>query len=88
MLDLFVYSMACFGLSNILCCLLVAEKLRKTAPDSVEKMLKCPACSGFWIGIVAGFFTPDYNPFELGLYTSASNWLLYGVAISLGLYDE
>lgn len=46
------------------------------------ELLECPACFGFWLGLVAGLAGPDvpefksFNPVMVGCVTSGSNFLL------------
>lgn len=51
------------------------------------RLITCPMCLGFWVGLITGFF---YGPFEYwnilfnGSFYSATTWLLYNIVVFLG----
>ena len=95
----FYYCLATWGLSNILARMKVSRLLRydrdgnhRTNP--VSQMLGCPACNGFWIGVVLSPIVPLYpvcpwlDWFLQGCFTSATCWSLFALTNSTGVYDQ
>lgn len=47
--------------------------------EFICSLIECPACFGFWTGLIAGLFWPGhpwYAAFGLALFTSGSNFIL------------
>lgn len=76
---LIVYVVAAFGLAYIVghskISLPVREWIARTKLAWFLELIECPACLGFWIGLVASFFLGT-NWFVWALFTSGSNFLL------------
>lgn len=67
-------------------------RTRESFSDSLRwwvlLLMECPACLGFWIGLLYGFSSRNEfgaNPLELGFFTCGSNLLLARMA---GLMKE
>jgi hypothetical protein len=86
-IDLFIYSLAAFGLAYIVGWSKLSLPLRERLnPKSLFlALLECPACLGTWVGFAAGYWAWSRGFSSLGwqmsvavggLYTCASNLIL------------
>lgn len=91
MTALIVYTVAAFGLAYIAGHSVITRYLRELLWEAGEvapitrwlvMLVECPACLGFWLGLLAGAlgFTPEpvsiRTAFAFALYTAGSNFLL------------
>jgi hypothetical protein len=98
MIDLIFFTMACFGLVYCIGHSVVSLPVRRWIAGDPPKMagprfwlitlIECPACLGFWIGFVAGWFgyvpilvllSPLHHPIlaiAWGLYIAGTNYVL------------
>ena len=71
----------------------ILEPLREGVSRLSEKLgylVSCPMCSGFWIGLVSGYFSGYNAVFSAGIVSLAS-WFIYSVVESIyaiGLYFD
>jgi len=59
----------------------IVEAVKDRLPAKWVKLLDCPMCSGFWVGIVYGFGSVD-----IGNYSQLSHAIGFGFIISLSSY--
>jgi hypothetical protein len=94
-----IYCMTAWGASNILAKMKIAAFLRqdkdgnyRTNPFS--QMVACPACNGFWIGVILSPIVPLYSVSPWldwllqGCFTSAVCWTLFALTELTGVYDR
>lgn len=85
----FIYTIAAFGFVYIVGHSLITKGIREWiygdewSPIARTRrlfvsLLECPACLGFWIGLVAGYAAPlaSLPPLTLALYTTGANFIL------------
>jgi hypothetical protein len=83
-----IYSLVCFGLAYVLGWSEITLGFRKALGKYggvigwLIKLIECPACLGFWTGVLCtvllGIYLPIFTgrfvgPLALGLFTSATN---------------
>ena len=93
MLELLTIVLACFGIVNILGKGSIFTKLRdwlEMHNDILHRLITCPMCLGFWVGIVLGIFYGPFvwwNPLN-GAFFSATTWIIHCIIQWLGAgYD-
>ncbi len=78
-MSLFLFSLACVGMTQILVYGKILDKIRPTQ-GWMGELLSCPMCAGFWVGVFLWVISPlttlfifDYSivtGFVLGCYSS------------------
>lgn len=73
---LFIYTIAALGFVYIVGHSVASKAIREWLYDRVPvlvALLECPACLGFWIGLVSGLLgIVPLHPLLLALYTSGA----------------
>ena len=74
-MQLFVFVLACYGLTLILLYGSIFDSIRPTR-GKLGELFKCPLCTGFWAGIIVLLISQDSQliTYELSL----ANCLLFG----------
>lgn len=99
MLSLILFILSAWGLSNILAKMKVSDSLRKNdrgepRTNPVSQMLACPACNGFWIGVL--FYAIGWRLIEVtvwcdwflqGCLCSGACWSIYAIVNCTNIYD-
>lgn len=86
---LFAYTISVFGLAYIVGHSRISRPVRLALYDTggrwirlLVELLECPACFGFWVGIVAGTYLtiawhgPFLVPFGVAAYTCGANFII------------
>lgn len=83
------FCLACYGVANAVVNLHIGEPIRNLASRLhpwLEKLLGCPACLAFWVGLAASFalspaslvgWKSPFSNVADGLAASASSWILH-----------
>ena len=93
MLDLLLFCLVAFGISNIITISKIGERWRGYAGKAHPKLgelFHCPMCMGFWVGLVLGalWISPTNSIFLDGILGSTASWLIYCVTWQLALKDH
>ena len=70
-MDIFVFVLCCFGLTQILVYGTILDRIRPTQ-GWMGELLSCPMCTGFWVGLILwylSFYTELIN-FDGSLITA------------------
>lgn len=87
-MELFIYTLAVYGLAWGLSCSKVGQALRRWVPP-LRPLLSCIACTSFWASSVVtlalwdglpNFTSPAWKFLGMGLYSVATTWLIGKVA--------
>jgi len=96
---LLMFILACYGLSVSLSIGKIFQPLRDWVSKKTQwgyKLIKCPMCTSFWIGIVITLilknwpdqmYIPTIMPIYNGLIATAGSFLLHALAWRLALKD-
>lgn len=63
------------------------EKIASLSPF-LEKLINCPMCTGFWVGLFFGFITDYGPPIILGGLVSLLSWAVYTVIFYFAVKSE
>ena len=93
MLDLLLFCLVAFGISNIVTISKMGEKARGYAGKihlKLGELFHCPMCMGFWVGLLLGWLwiSPTGCIFLDGVLGSTASWVLYCITWRLALKDH
>lgn len=94
-MDLILFILTTWGLSNILANMVIAKPLRQIKLLDLGKMIKCTACNSFWIGILLEnvYHIQSVDNIYLalllsGLLASGTSWILFSILQATNVYDK
>lgn len=93
MIELFVFILGCTGLTIIFVSSTILESVREfisNRSDFLGKMINCPMCLGFWVGMIASY-SYDINPLWSASIVSLLSWSISNIVdffYSAGLYFD
>ena len=91
--DLITYTLGCAGITVILVSSDIVEPVRdfiSSRSSFLGKLINCPMCLGFWVGMIASFYT-DVNPILGASMISLVSWSVSNVVdaiFSIGFYFD
>jgi hypothetical protein len=91
--DLFLFTFGCTGLTVILVLSSALEPVRdfvSSKSASLGKLINCTMCSGFWVGLVAALLT-GVNPVWGAAISSLFSWSISNIVESffaIGVYFD
>jgi len=91
--DLFLFTFGCAGLTIILVSSSVLEPVRDFVTSKstfLGKLINCTMCSGFWVGLVAALLT-GVNPIWGAAVSSLFSWSISNIVESIfaiGVYFD
>lgn len=65
----------------------IREKVSSFSP-ALEKLINCPMCTGFWVGLFFGIITDYGPPLILGGLVSLLSWIIYTVTYYFSIKSE
>lgn len=84
-MEILLFILSCYGLTQILCYGKIFEKIRPTE-GKLGELFSCSMCTGFWVGVVLSILDPCIKIFNitsgimdifiLGLISSGTSYLL------------
>jgi len=93
MLNLLLFCLVAFGISNIITISKIGAGCRNLAQkihNKLGELFRCPMCMGFWVGILLGWLW--YSPTEIifldGILGSSASWIIYCITWRLALKDH
>lgn len=99
-MELIKFILISWGFSNILAKMKISKSLRLREDGSyrtnpISQMLMCPACNGFWIGVLlylSGMNTINYSSLLDWLYSgflsSGTCWIIFSLLDATGVYEK
>ena len=92
MLDLILFSLVAFGLTNIITISKIGLRWRDLAEKvhpKLGELFRCPMCMGFWVGLGLSFWKSPTDLMILdAILGSAAAWLIYCITWKLALRDH
>lgn len=92
MLDLLLFCLVSFGITNIITISKIAAPLRNKAKKIHPKLgefFHCPMCLGFWVGLGLSLWKSPTNFFLFdAVLGSTASWLIYCITWRLALKDH
>ena len=92
MLDLLLFCLVAFGITNIITISKMGTSWRDRATKinaKLGELFHCPMCMGFWVGLGLSFWnSPTGFFFFDAVLGSAAAWLLYCITWKLALSDH
>ena len=91
--DLVVFIFGCAGLTTILVSSDIFEPIRSFVSERstfLGKMVNCSMCLGFWVGLVASFYS-DINPLWGASISSLFSWSISNIVeavFAIGFYFD
>lgn len=91
MLDLLLFCLVAFGITNIITVSKIGAPWRSLAAKihtKLGELFHCPMCMGFWVGLGLSFWkSPTEVIFLDAILGSAAAWIIYCITWKLALSD-
>jgi hypothetical protein len=84
MIDLIVFILVCYGVSNIIVNGKICKPIREALKGFswVYSLITCIMCTGFWVGLVVSIFSG--RPLSWAFLSSGAVWIIHVVMFKLG----